>query len=365
MIVPFLDLKSINLCFRDDFHAALDRVLDSGQTILGEEVHFFEQEFASYCDVNHCIGVGTGLDALYLVLNAWGIGHGDEVIVPSNTFIATWLAVSHTGALPIAVEPDPASFNIDPIGIEKAITPRTRAIIVVHLFGQPADMDEIMSIAEKYGLKVLEDAAQAHGARYYGRRTGGLGHAAGFSFYPSKNLGALGDGGAITTNDPELADRVRALRNYGSRIKYRNQEKGFNSRLDELQAAFLRIKLPYLDAGNSRRNEIATLYQKKLRNPCIESPTVCVWAESAWHLYVIRTQRRDELMQHLEGLGIGTSIHYPMPPHMQDAYNDSSMAGNINPLASQLAGELLSLPMGPHLSDEQVNVVIQACMEFH
>lgn len=362
MRVPFLDLKSINFRFRNDLHAALDRVLDSGWLILGEEVEAFEREFASYCDVNHCIGVGNGLEALHLVLRAWGIGQGDEVIVPSNTYIATWLAVSYAGAVPVPVEPDPVTHNIDPTRIEAAITPRTRAIIPVHLYGQPADMDAIMVIANKHGLKVLEDAAQAHGARYQGRRTGGLGHAAGFSFYPGKNLGALGDGGAVTTNDPELADRVRVLRNYGSRIKYHNEVKGFNSRLDELQAAFLRAKLPYLDAGNARRSEIATLYQKGLKESGIELPAVPVWADPVWHLYVVRTKQRDVLQQRLEALGIGSLIHYPVPPHMQGAYSASDVAKNTYPLAEQMASEVLSLPMGPHLTDDQVSVVIQACM---
>lgn len=363
MRVPFLDLKSINLYFRADFHAALDRLLDSGQIILGGEVDAFEREFASYCGVSHCVGVGNGLDALQLVLRAWGIGHGDEVIVPSSTFIATWLAVSHAGAVPVSVEPEPSTFNIDPACIEKAITPRTRAIIPVHLFGQPADMKAIMAIANKYELKVLEDAAQAHGARCHGKRTGALGHAAGFSFYPSKNLGALGDGGAITTNDPALADRVRQLRNYGSKVKYHNEEKGINSRLDELQAAFLRTKLPHLDASNARRNEIATLYRKGLKKTGIELPSVPSWAEPVWHLYVIRTRQRDSLMRHLESQGIGTLIHYPIPPYLQGAYSTSTARGKKCPLATQIADEVLSLPMGPHLSDEQVNAVIQACMD--
>jgi dTDP-4-amino-4,6-dideoxygalactose transaminase len=361
-VVPFLDLKSINFCYRDDLHAALDRVLDSGWFILGKEVEAFEREFATYCDVNYCIGVGNGLEALHLVLRAWGIGAGDEVIVPSNTYIATWLAVSYAGAVPVGVEPDAITYNIDPARIEEAITRRTRAIIPVHLYGQSADMDAIMNIADKHGLKVLEDAAQAHGARYQGRRTGGLGHAAGFSFYPGKNLGALGDGGAVTTNDTKLAERIRVLRNYGSEVKYHNEVKGFNSRLDELQAAFLRVKLPYLDADKARRSEIAALYQKGLRESDIELPAVPVWADPVWHLYVIRMKQRDELKSRLEALGIGSLIHHPVPPHIQGAYKSSNDKNNKFPLAEQMANEVLSLPMGSHLTDEQVNVVIQACI---
>jgi dTDP-4-amino-4,6-dideoxygalactose transaminase len=361
--VSFLDLKSINLRYRDDFHAALDRVLDSGFLILGKEVEAFEREFASYCEVSNCIGVGNGLEALHLVLRAWGIGTGDEVIVPSNTFIATWLAVSYVGAIPIAVEPDAITYNIDPGRIEAAITRRTRAIIPVHLYGQPADMDAIMDVADKHGLKVLEDAAQAHGARYLGRRTGGLGHVASFSFYPGKNLGALGDGGAVTTNDQELSGRIRMLRNYGSRIKYHNEVKGFNSRLDEVQAAFLRAKLPFLDAGNARRSEIAALYQKGLKESSIVLPAVPIWADPVWHLYVVRTKRRDALQQRLELLGIGSQIHYPIPPYMQIAYNASALEKKKHPLAERMANEVLSLPMGPHLTDEDVEVVIQAVSE--
>ncbi len=363
MNVPFLDLKSINLNYRKDFHSALDKVLDSGSFILGGETELFEKEFAAYCNVNYCIGVANGLEALHLVLRAWGIGQGDEVIVPSNTFIATWLAVTYAGAVPVAVEPDPATFNIDPARIEAAITPRTRAIIPVHLYGQPADMDAIMAIADKHELNVLEDAAQAHGARYQGKRTGGLAHAAGFSFYPGKNLGALGDGGAVTTNDLELADRIRVLRNYGSRIKYRHETQGFNARLDELQAAFLRVKLPQLDTDNARRKVIASRYQHGLEGRGVIVPVTRPWADPVWHLYVIRTKRRDDLKNRLDALGIGSLIHYPMPPHIQGAYKLlNSIQKNTFPLAEQLANEVISLPIGPHLSDAQVDKVIEACL---
>jgi len=358
----FLDLKSINIHYRSELHSALDRVLDSGWFVLGEEVEAFEHEFAAYCGVAHCVGVGNGLDALHLVLQAWEIGTGDEVIVPSNTFIATWLAISHAGAVPVPVEPDPVTYNIDPARIEAAITTHTRAIIPVHLYGQPADMDTIMSIADTYGLKVLEDAAQAHGAHYKCRRVGGLGHAAGFSFYPSKNLGALGDGGAITTNDSDLADRVRVLRNYGSRIRYQSEVKGFNSRLDELQAAFLRAKLPHLDFNNARRKKIAANYHERLAGRTLVLPSVPAWADPVWHLYVVRTEQRNNLRQRLENLGVETLIHYPISPHLQPAYL-SVQAKNNYPVTEAMANEVISLPMGPHLTDKDVDVVIQAVSE--
>jgi len=360
--VSFLDLKMINLHYRNALHSALDRVLDSGWLVLAKEVEDFEREFAAYCDIDYCVGVGNGLDALHLVLRAWAIGIGDEVIVPSNTYIATWLAVSYTGAIPVPVEPDPATYNIDPTRIEAAITSRTRAIIPVHLYGLSSDMDPIMQIADKHGLKVLEDAAQAHGACYKGRKTGGLGHAAGFSFYPGKNLGAFGDGGAITTNDAALADRVRVLRNYGSRIKYSNEVKGFNSRLDELQAAFLRVKLPNLDIDNARRKNIASAYQAGLGECEIHLPTSPGWADPVWHVYVVRTKQRAVLQQKLETLGIGTMVHYPIPPHLQAAYASTEFR-NTYPIAEKLANEVLSLPMGPHLTEEDVCVVIQAVLD--
>ncbi len=365
MSVPFLDLRSINIQFRDDYRAALDRVLDSGRFILGEEVEAFESEFASYCDVAHCIGVANGLEALHLVLQAWGIGHGDEVIVPSNTYIATWLAVSHTGAVPIPVEPDNFTYNIDPDRIEQAVTKRTKAIIPVHLYGQPADMDAILLLAQKHGFKVLEDASQAHGAHYKGRRTGGLGHAAGFSFYPGKNLGALGDGGAITTDDEKLANSIRVLRNYGSKIKYQHEVKGFNSRLDELQAAFLRAKLPSLDASNARRKNIAALYQKEFIHCGFGLPAIPDWADPAWHLYVIRVKQRDAFQKSLEKSGIGTHVHYPVPPHLQMAYNTPTDTKIINStLTENMANEIISLPISPNLTDDQVNLVIQACIQM-
>lgn len=358
MRVPFLDLGLINERYKAEFRIAFERVLSSGRLVLGMEVESFEQEFAKYCGVRNCIGVANGLEALQLVLRAWNIGVGDEVIVPSNTFIATWLAVSNSGATPIGVEPDSVTFNINHDSIEKAISPRTRAIIPVHLYGQPAEMDAILSIAKKYGLKVLEDAAQAHGSLYKGRTAGSIGDAAGFSFYPGKNLGALGDGGAIVTNDNELAGRVRILRNYGSRIKYQHDVLGCNSRLDELQAAFLRVKLPYLDSDNKRRREIADLYLRGLQGIDITLPTHPIYIDPVWHLFVIRVRDRELLRDRLSQRGIGTLIHYPIPPHKQNAY--ASFSKNIAPLADKLSAEIISLPMGPHLSDSDVLDVIGA-----
>lgn len=360
-MIPFLNLKQINLRQRQAFHSALDRVLDSGWLVLGKECEAFEAEFAAYCGVKHCVSVASGLDALHLALRAWGIGSGDEVIVPSNTYIATWLAVTHTGAQPIPVEPDERTYNINPYLIEAAITPRTKAIIAVHLYGQPADMQPIMALAEKYGLKVLEDAAQSHGAYYRGQRAGSLGDAAGFSFYPGKNLGALGDGGAVTTNDAELADRLHLLRNYGSRIKYHNEIQGFNSRLDELQAAFLRAKLSLLDADNARRTAIAKRYNEALSNlPYLKLPYVLPECESVWHLYVVRDSNRDKLAETLKKAGVGTMIHYPIPPHQQSAYAELELNQSQLPIAEVIHREVLSLPIEPTLKDSQISTIINA-----
>ncbi len=360
-MIPFLDLKSINLRQRDEFHSALDRVLDSGWLILGKETESFEAEFAQYCGTKHCVGVGNGLDALHLVLRGWGIGGGHEVIVPSNTYIATWLAVSYAGATPVPVEPDPQTCNLDPARIEAAITPRTRAIIPVHLYGQPVDMVPIMAIAEKHGLKVLEDAAQAHGGTYRERRVGALGHAAAFSFYPGKNLGALGDGGGITTDDDSLADAVRVLRNYGSRVKYHNEVPGFNSRLDELQAAFLREKLPQLDQDNNKRAEIACRYNADLAGTKnLVLPAVIPSCKPVWHLYVVRHPKRDLLQQLLQKSDIGTMIHYPIPPHLQPAYKSLGYDQGRFPVSEQIHREVLSLPIGPTLSLSEADEVIEA-----
>lgn len=372
--VAFLDLKALHVELRAELEAAFERTLDSGWYILGNEVKQFEQEFAAYCEAEHCIGVGNGLEALHLILRAYGIGAGDEVIVPSNTYIATWLAVSYAGATPVPVEPDARTYNIDPARIAAAITPRTRAIIAVHLYGQPADMDTINDVAKKHGLKVIEDAAQAHGARYKGRRVGSLGDAAGFSFYPGKNLGALGDAGAVTTNDADLAEKVRVLRNYGSKEKYHNEVKGFNSRIDELQAAFLREKLKKLDEWNARRKTLAAEYLQQLSprpqagegqgKKAIVLPFVPDWTDPAWHLFVVRSPHREALQAHLTAHGIGTMIHYPTPPHLQPAYAELAIPEGSLPIAEAIHREVLSLPMGPHLLPEQQARVIEALRAF-
>jgi dTDP-4-amino-4,6-dideoxygalactose transaminase len=365
MTIPFLDLKAINLRDEQGFRAALDRVLQSGWLILGNEVTSFEQAFAAYCGSARSIGVGNGLEALHLVLRAWDIGAGDEVIVPSNTYIATWLAVSYTGATVVPVEPVEATYNIDPAAIEAAITPRTKAIIAVHLYGQMADMDAIKAIAARHGLKVLEDAAQAHGARWNGRRAGTLGDAAGFSFYPGKNLGALGDAGAVTTDDRALADRLDMLRNYGSQRKYENELVGFNSRLDELQAAFLSVKLARLDEDNARRMAIAHRYNQGLAGLAgLTLPFVPPSADPVWHLYVIRTDRRDALQAHLKEQGIGTLIHYPVAPHVQKAYAELGFAQGSFPIAEAIHDQVLSLPIGPTMTDAEVDQVVAAVRAF-
>lgn len=358
MSVPFLDLSAPWQELRDELDAAWRRVMSSGWYILGKEVAAFEEEFATYCGVRHCIGVGNGLDALHLILRGYDIGPGDEVIVPSNTYIATWLAVTYAGATPVPVEPDVATYNLDPALIEVAVTPRTRAIMPVHLYGQPADMDAVNAVARRHGLKVIEDAAQAHGARYRGRRCGSLGDAAGFSFYPGKNLGALGDGGAITTNDDDLALRLRMLRNYGSSKKYVNEMAGFNSRLDELQAALLRVKLACLDDWNDRRRTVAAAYGEGLAGAGLILPSVPAWAEPVWHLFVVRSPNRDAVTTMLDREDIGWLIHYPIPPHRQDACRNLGYGVGSFPCAERLASEVVSLPMGPHMERGDVDRVI-------
>ena len=350
MTIPFLDLGAPYQALKDELDAAYQRVMASGWYILGEEVEHFETEFAAYCQAAHGIGVASGLDALHLALRAFDIGPGDEVIVPSHTFIATWLAVSHAGATPVPVEPIEATYTIDPARIEAAITPRSRAIIPVHLYGQPADLEPILAIARRHGLKVIEDAAQAHGARYKGKRIGAHGDAVAWSFYPGKNLGAFGDAGAVTTDDADLAGRLRMLRNYGSREKYVNAIQGFNSRLDPLQAAFLGVKLRHLDAWNARRREIAAAYLEGLAESDLVLPVVPDWAEPVWHLFVVRHARRDAIQQQLAEAGIGSLIHYPIAPHQQGCYADARPPTEGNPISERLATEVLSLPMGPHLT---------------
>lgn len=360
MSVPFLDLNAAYRELQPEIEDAALAALRSGRYIGGREVELFEQAFAHYTGTRFCVGVANGLEALQLSLRAMEVGPGNEVIVPSNTYIATWLAVSHCGAMPVPVEPDEATFNIDPARIEAAVTERTKAIIPVHLYGQPADLDPVLSIAGKYGIYVLEDAAQAHGARYRGKRIGGHGHAAAWSFYPGKNLGALGDAGAVTTNNPGLADRIRVLRNYGSRLKYVNETQGYNSRLDPVQAAVLRVKLKYLDAWNARRADIAGQYAAELAGTGLSLPSVPEWASPVWHLYVVRHPRRDALKKALDKEGIGTLIHYPIPPHLQSAYSTTGFGKGQFPIAECMAKQLLSLPIGPHLAANHLEQTLAA-----
>lgn len=356
-VIPFLDLKGVYDELKEEIEVALLRAASGSRYILGSEVEAFEEEFAAYTQSKYCVGVGNGLDALYLSLRALGIGTGDEVIVPANTFIATWLAVSYTGAIPIPVEPDEQTYNIDPRLIEKAISPNTKAIIPVHLYGQPADLDPILALAKKYRLMVLDDAAQAHGARYKGKPVGGLCNISAWSFYPGKNLGAFGDGGAITTNDESLAISLRTMRNYGSKVKYVNEMMGVNSRLDELQAAVLRVKLRKLDEWNHRRAVHAKAYSEAL-NINYKVPFVPEWAQPAWHLYVIQHQDRDFLQRKLRDSGIETLIHYPIPPHLQNAYKSLEISKGSLPLTEFMSSKILSLPLGPHLLSSQHKKIV-------
>ena len=359
MKVPFLSMAAAYAELRDELDGAAARVLGSGWYILGREVEAFEESFAAYCGAAHCVGVANGLDAMELVLRAWEIGPGDEVIVPSNTYIATWLAVSAVGARPVPVEPDVNTFNIDPARIEAAVTPRTRAILPVHLYGQCADMEPIMRLARARGLRVLEDAAQAAGATYRAKRAGSLGDAAAFSFYPTKNLGAYGDAGAVVTADGELARRVRTLRNYGSRVKYSNEVRGTNSRLDEMQAALLGPRLAVLDEWNARREAIARRYLESLASiDDLGLPRRGEGCGHTWHLFVVRSRRRDALQRGLSERGVETLVHYPVPPHLQPAYADLGLARGTFPLAESIHEEVLSLPMGPHLTQPQADHVI-------
>jgi dTDP-4-amino-4,6-dideoxygalactose transaminase len=361
LTVPFLDLRAAYSELADEMDAAYRRVMESGWYVLGAEVEAFEQEWAAYCGAKHCVAMGNGLDALHLALRAGGIGAGDEVIVPSNTYIATWLAVSHSGATPVPVEPELLTYNIDPARIDAAITPRTRAILPVHLYGLPADMKPILALAQRHGLLVLEDAAQAHGAIYNGIRCGHLGDAAAFSFYPGKNLGAMGDAGAVTTDDDDMADRLRVLRNYGSRRKYENEVRGFNSRMDPLQAAFLRVKLRHLGEWNERRKAHASAYLKGLSDvERLVLPSVPAGTLPAWHLFVIRHSERDQLIAALAEAGVETLAHYPVPPHLSEAYADMGMRAGSLPVAESISDTVLSLPIGPHLVATGLSEVIQA-----
>lgn len=359
MKVPFLDLKAAYEAQKDRIEEALLSSTRSGWYILGPEVEAFEDAFARYCDAAHAIGVANGLDGLKLALLAVGVGKNDEVIVPSNTFIATWLAVTQCGAVPVPVEPVEGTHNINPDLIEAAITPRTKAIVPVHLYGQPADLDPILDIAKKHNLRVVEDAAQAHGATYRGKRIGAHGDIAAWSFYPGKNLGALGDGGAVTTDNAELADKVRLLRNYGSREKYRNDIVGFNSRLDPLQAAVLSVRLDLLDAQNIRRRAIAARYMEAFAALNLILPQAPNWCDPVWHLFVVRHANRDGFQQNLAKDDVQTQIHYPIPPHQQKAYAHIKDTLPPMPLAEQLAREVVSLPLNPYMSDDQVDYVIE------
>jgi dTDP-4-amino-4,6-dideoxygalactose transaminase len=360
MTVHFTQLDLAYQELRAEIDAAVSRVLASGWYIGGPEVARFEQAYAAFCGAGHCVGVGNGLDALHLALRAMDVGPGDEVILSSNSYIATLLAVSMVGATPVLVEPDPVTHNLDPARIEAAITDRTRVLLPTHLYGQPADLDPMLAIAREHGLRVLEDAAQAHGAEYKGRRIGAHGDAVAWSFYPTKNLGAMGDAGALTTNDPEIAERLRVLGNYGSSKRYVNEVRGVNSRLDPLQAAILSAKLPHLDAWNERRRAIARHYSDRLADSGIALPAVPNWASPVWHLYVVQSADRDKIAAALDDAGIQALIHYPIPPHLQRAYADLGLPEGSFPIAERLAKEVLSLPIGPHMSIEEADEVAAA-----
>jgi dTDP-4-amino-4,6-dideoxygalactose transaminase len=364
--VPFLDMKAQYEELKEEFDLAYRRVMNSGWYILSDEVLAFEQEFSKYLGVKHCVGVGNGLEALQLILMAYGVGVGDEVIVPANTYIASWLAVSYVGATPIPVEPIPSTYNIDPHRIRERISGRTKAIMPVHLYGQPSEMEEIWRIARESGLLIIEDSAQTHGVKHGDRMAGNLGDAAGFSFYPTKNLGAFGDAGAVTTNDDQLADKVRVLRNYGSRTKYFNEIKGHNSRLDPLQAAFLRVKLKHLDEWNSRRARIAECYLQELANlDGLALPGLARDTGHAWHQFVVTCQDRDRLRAHLAQAGIETLIHYPLPPHLSEAYADLGYRAGDFPRTEKLAETVLSLPIGPQLAMHDVHHVVEVIRDYY
>ena len=358
MIIPFLSFEIMHKQIESEVLSKFRKIYERNWFIKGKEVKKFEEEFAKFCESKYCIGCANGLDALYLILRGYDIGEGDEVIIPSNTFIATALAVSYSGAKPILVEADMNTYNINPDLIENAITPKTKAIIPVHLYGQPSDIDAIDIIAKKHNLKIIEDAAQAHGTLYKERKTGGLGDAAGFSFYPGKNLGALGDGGIIVTNDKKLEDKIRAIGNYGSEKKYHHLYKGTNSRLDEIQAGILRIKLKYLDKWNLERKRIADFYLQEIKNKNITKPLIADYSDPVWHLFIVRTEERDRLQKYLEEHGIQTLIHYPIPIHLQEAYKDMGWNMGDFPIAEKLSKEILSLPMWPGMTEKQIKHVV-------
>lgn len=364
MKIPFVSFEKMHAEISAEMEAKFKEVYDKNWFIQGKELEEFEKEFAEYCGAKYCVGCGNGLDALYLPLKAYGITEGDEVIVPSNTYIATAMAVSYTGATPIFVEPELETYNIDPARIEEKITEKTKVIMPVHLYGMPAKMDEIKALAKKYDLKIIEDCAQAHGALYKGEKIGTLGDCAGFSFYPGKNLGALGDAGAFVTNDKELADKVRALGNYGSDYKYHHIYLGNNSRLDEMQAGFLRVKLQRLDRWNADRVATANKYLAGIKNPEVVLPTVMDDATHVYHIFAIRCKRRDELEKFLADKGIGTNKHYPIPMHLQGAYEDLNIPKGALPLAEEISETQLSLPLYYGMTDEEINYVIDAINEW-
>jgi len=363
-MIKATDFSFVTKRINKELKEATNRVIDSNWYILGKEVENFESEFANYLGVKHCIGVGNGLEALHIILRAYGIGKDDEVIIPSNTYIATALAVSYAGAIPIMVEPSERTYNVNPNLIEEKITKKTKAIIPVHLYGQACDMDPINGIAWRYNLKIIEDASQAHGATYKEKKCGALGDVAGFSFYPTKNLGALGDAGAVTTNDKELAEKVGILRNYGSEKHYYNKYMGFNSRLDEMQASILRVKLRHLDEFNKERKEIAKIYLNNLQDSNLILPYVPEWTKPVWHQFVIRIKKRDELQEFLKSKGIGTLIHYPLPIHLQEAYKYLGYKKGDFPIAEKIANEVLSLPMWVGLSEEFIKYIINRIKKF-
>jgi dTDP-4-amino-4,6-dideoxygalactose transaminase len=364
MKIPFLDLQATYRELKEEIDRSVGRVFESGYYILGPEVEAFESEFAQYCQANHCVGVGNGLDAIYIALKALDIGPGDEVLVPSNTYIATWLAVTQCGATPIPVEPSIETYNINPAELLKAITPKTKAIIAVHLYGQPAPLEEILKIANQFDLRVIEDAAQAHGAIYKGKKIGAHSDLVTWSFYPGKNLGAFGDGGAITTNNKDLANTAAVFRNYGSEQKYQNKVLGLNSRLDPMQAAILRVKLRKLDEWNSRRKVIASLYSEVFKENHLSIPRVDEDTSSSWHLYVLRHHKRDQIVKAMNDLEIGVFIHYPIPPHLQIAYKHLGYSKGSLPVAEKLSSEIFSLPIGPHLSANESRHVIDCVLRI-
>lgn len=361
-MIKFLDLKKINNRYREEIDSRIKNILDKGWYLQGEENENFTKNFANFCGTKFALGVANGLDALNLIIKAYGFGNGDEIIVPANTYIATILAISENGCIPILVEPDIKTYNINPDSIEEKITTKTKAIMVVHLYGQAVQMEKIWKIAKKYNLKIIEDSAQAHGAIYQENRTGNLGDASGFSFYPGKNLGCMGDGGAVTTNDEELFNKIKAIANYGSDRKYHHIYKGVNSRLDEIQAAVLDVKLKHLDSDNNKRHEISKYYRENIKNSKIILPETYDEKSHVWHIFAVRTQNRDEFQKYLTEKGIQTIIHYPTPPHKQGAYKEWN---NLSfPITEEIHNTILSLPISPVMTDSEIEKVVEVVNEY-